>query len=186
MAEGRFPFYGEADFDLEAENINVERIASILQTQDRLEGIVDLDFDITGIHTDPVMSGNISVQDVVFGNYDFERLMGSWEYDSQILMGELGFWKDSLQIMTINGDMPLDLSFQAIPDRIPNKQIDLVVSSKQLPLSMIMAPFESYQEVKGVVSGSVELGGTLENMAPEGQLVISEGEALIGLSLIHI
>ena len=180
MAEGRFPFYGEADFDLEAENINVERIASILQTQDRLEGIVDLDFDITGIHTDPVMSGKISVQDVVFGNYDFERLMGSWKYDSQILMGELGFWKDSLQIMTINGDMPLDLSFQAIPNRIPNKQIDLVVSSKQLPLSMIMAPFESYQEVKGVVSGSVELGGTLENMAPEGQLVISEGEALIG------
>ncbi len=41
-------------------------------------------------------------------------------------------WTDSLRALTVAGELPLDLSFNAIEERIPEEVIDLVVISDRL------------------------------------------------------
>ncbi len=185
-ARGRLPFEGDADFDLSVQGLDVSRIARVLQLSERLEGVVDLELEVTGSDTEPIMSGTLSTADFRFRAYDFERLVGAWDYQDRIATGELELWRDTVQVLTVTGELPLDLAFHTVPDRIPDEPIDLVVVSRQLPLSLLMAPFESYQEVTGALSGRVELGGTTESLAPSGQLTVSEGGVFLrGLGVRH-
>ncbi len=186
QARGRLPFKGEADFDLSVQGLDVSRIAHVLQMEERLEGVVDVELEVTGSDSQPVMSGTLSTADFRFRDYDFERLVGAWDYENRSALGGIELWKDSVQVLTVSGQLPLDLAFHPVPDRIPDEPIDLVVASEQLPLSLLMAPFDSYQEVEGTLTGRVELGGTTESLAPSGQLTISEGGAFLrGLGVRH-
>ena len=71
------------------------------------------------------------------------------DYADRRAAGEVALWSDSLQILTFDGELPLDLSFNAVEDRFPQEVMDLVVVSDRLPLSLLMAPFPGYEEVKG-------------------------------------
>ena len=185
-ANGRLPFQGEADFDLSVQGLDVSRIAHVLQMSERLEGVVDVELEVTGSDSEPIMSVTLSTADFRFREYEFDRLVGAWDYKNRTAIGGIEVWKDSVQVLTVSGELPLDLAFHAVPDRIPDEPIDLVVVSRQLPLSLLMAPFESYQEVTGTLSGRVELGGTTESLAPSGKLTVSEGGAFLrGLGVRH-
>ncbi len=185
-AQGRLPFRGEADFDLSVQGLDVGRIAHVLQMNERLEGMVNVELEVAGSDQEPIMAGTLSAADFRFRDYDFERLVGAWDYEDRAAVGGIELWKDSIQVLTVSGELPLDLAFHTVPDRIPDEPIDLVVGSQELPLSLLMAPFESYQEVEGTLSGRVELGGTTESLAPSGQLVISGGGAFLrGLGVRH-
>ncbi len=178
-AEGRLPFEGEADLDLSVQGLDVSRIAHVLQMSERLEGVVDVELEVTGRDVEPVMSGTLSAADFRFRDFEFDLLVGAWDYENRTATGGIELWKDTVQVLTVSGKLPLDLAFHAVPDRIPDEPIDLVVASRQLPLSLLMAPFESYQEVEGTLSGRVELGGTTESLAPSGQLTLSEAGAFL-------
>ncbi len=185
-AQGRLPFRGEADFDLIIGGLNVERIADVLQLSERLEGVVDVELEVTGSARNPVISGTLSAADFRFREYEFDRLVGAWDYENRAASGGIELWTDSVQVLTVSGELPLDLAFQEVADRVPDESINLVVVSQQLPLSLLMAPFESYQDVSGTLSGRVELGGTIESPTPSGQLTVSDGAAFLqGLGVRH-
>lgn len=179
QAQGRVPFRGEADFDLSVQGLDVSRVAHVLQLSERIEGVVDVELEVTGSDVEPVMSGTVSTTDFRFREYEFERLIAALDYQGRAATGGIELWKDSVQVLAVHGALPLDLAFHSVPDRIPDEAINLVVDAQELPLSLIMAPFESYQEVVGTLSGRVELGGTSESLAPSGQLVVSEGGAFL-------
>ena len=179
QAQGRVPFRGEADFDLSIQGLDVSRVAHVLQLSERIEGMVDVELEVTGDDVEPVMSGTVSATGFRFREYEFERLIAALDYQDRAATGGIELWKDSVQVLTVKGALPLDLAFHAVPDRVPDEAINLVVDAQALPLSLIMAPFESYQEVVGTLSGRVELGGTSESLAPSGQLTVSEGGAFL-------
>ena len=100
-------------------------------------------------------------------------------YADRRAVGDVEVWKDSLRVLTLDGEIPLDLSFNAVEERLPEEVIDLVVVLNQLPLSLLMAPFSSYEEVVGTMSGRVEVGGTSRSLAPRGQLTVDGGGAFL-------
>ena len=179
QARGRLPFQGAADFDLSVQGLDVSRVAHVLQMSERLEGVVDVELEVAGSDAEPVMSGTLSAADFRFREYEFERMIGAMDYHDRAVTGGIALWKDSVQVLTVSGKLPLDLAFHAVLDRIPDESINLAIAAQQLPLSLLLAPFESYQEVVGTLSGRVELGGTTESLAPSGQLTISEGGAFL-------
>ena len=86
----------------------------------------------------------------------------------------------------MDGELPLDLSFNAVEDRFPQEVIDLVVVSDRLPLSLLMAPFPGYEEVEGTISGRVDVGGSSRSLAPQGQITVDGGGAFMsGLGVRH-
>ena len=179
QARGRFPFDGEADFSLEAEALDIGRIAHALQLDEVLEGVVDLDLRVTGTDAEPVMDLTLSADRFRFGAFVLDRLEAEVAYADRRAVGDVEVWKDSLRVLTLDGEIPLDLSFNAVEERLPEEVIDLVVVLNQLPLSLLMAPFSSYEEVVGTMSGRVEVGGTSRSLAPRGQLTVDGGGAFL-------
>jgi autotransporter translocation and assembly factor TamB len=180
QAQGRIPFDGEADFGLEAEALDIRWIAHLLQLDDVLEGVVDLEFNVTGTDDEPVMDLAISTDGFRFRDYVLERVEADVEYAARRVTGDVALGNDSLQVLTLDGEIPLDLSFNAVEERFPEEVIDLVVVSDRLPLSLFMAPFPGYQEVVGTMSGCVEVGGTSRSLAPRGQIIVDGGGAFLG------
>ena len=178
-AQGRIPFDGEADFSLEAEALDIRWIANLLQLNEVLEGVVDLDLRVTGTDAEPVMVMALSTDGFRFRDYVLDRLEANLDYADRRAAGDVGLWSDSLQILTLNGELPLDLSFNAVEDRFPQEVIDLVIVADRLPLSLLMAPFPSFEQVDGTMSGSVEVGGTSRSLAPRGQITVNGGGAFL-------
>ncbi len=186
QAQGRLPFNGAADFRLDADALDVRRIAEALQLAEVLEGVVDMDLRVTGTDTEPVMALVVSTDGFRFREYLFDRFEADVAYADQRTAGNVELWSDSLQVLTVAGELPLNLSFNAVEERIPEEVIDLVVISDQLPLSLLIAPFPSFQDVVGTISGRVDVGGTSRSLAPQGQLTLDGGGAFFsGLGVRH-
>ena len=180
QAQGRIPFDREADFGLEAEALDIRWIAHALQLDEVLEGVVDLEFNVIGTDDDPVMDLAISTDGFRFRDYVFERLEADVEYAARRATGAVALWNDSLQVLRLDGEIPLDLSFNAVEERFPEELIDLVVVSDRFPLTLLMAPFPGYEQVEGTMSGRVEVGGTSRSLAPRGQIIVDGGGAFLG------
>ncbi len=186
QAQGRFPFNGEADFRLQAEALDVGWVAHALQLDDVLQGVVDLNLLVRGTDVEPVMALELSADRFRFREYEIDRLEADVDYAARRAVGSVGLWNDSQQVLTVAGELPLDLSFNLVEQRLPEESIDLVVVSDELPLSLAMAPFESFDQVTGTMSGSVDVGGTLRSLAPRGQLTVDAGGAFVtGLGVRH-
>jgi hypothetical protein len=108
-----------------------------------------------------------------------DRLEADVRYADRRAIGDVAVLSDSLQVLTLVGELPLNLSFNAVEERLPEEAIDLVVVSDELPLSLLLAPFPGYQNVVGTMSGRVEVGGTSRSLAPRGQLTVDEGGAFL-------
>jgi hypothetical protein len=186
QAEGRLPFNGAADFRLEAEALDLGWIAHGLQLDEDLQGVVDLDFLVRGTDAEPVMALELSADRFSFREFDIDRLDVNVNYLARRAVGNVTLWNDSIQVFMVAGELPLNLSFNEVEQRLPDEAIDLVVVSDQLPLSLVMAPFESYEQVTGTMSGSVNVRGTPRSLAPRGQLTLERGGAfLTGLGVRH-
>ena len=185
-AEGYLPFQGEADFTLNVQGLDLSRIAHVLQVDERHEGVVDLNLQVTGEDSDPLMAATVAVTDFRYEDYALDRFSGTVEYADRRATGDMEAWKDSLRVLTVSGGFPLDLTFGRIDNRFPDEAIDLEVVSELLPLSLLLAPFDTYQEVEGTLSGQVVLGGTPERPAPTGRLTLDEvGGLLNGIGVRH-
>ena len=179
-AQGRLPFDGEADFELQAEALDIRWIAHLLQLDEALEGVVDLEFSVVGTDAEPVMDLALSADGFRFRDYVMERLGANVAYAARRATGDVVLWNDSLQVLSLDGELPLDLSFNAVEDRFPEEVIDLVVVSDRFPLSLLMAPFPDYEDVVGTISGRVDMGGTSRILAPQGQMSVEGGGVFLG------
>ena len=151
-----------------------------------LEGVVDLAFNVMGTDDEPVMDLALSSDGFRFRDYVLERLEADVAYTARRAAGDLVLWNDSIQVLSLDGEIPLDLSFNPVEDRFPEEVIDLVVVSDRLPLSLLMAPLPGYEEVKGTMSGRVEVGGTSRSLAPRGQITVDGGGAFLsGLGVLY-
>ena len=180
QAQGRIPFDGEADFRLEAEALDISWIAHLLQLDEVLEGVVDLELDVVGTDDEPVMHLALSTDGLRFRDYVVDQLEAEVVYIGRSAAGDIALWNDSIQVLTLVGELPLDLSFNPVEERFPEEVIDLVVVSDRLPLSLVMAPLPGYQEVEGTMSGRVEVGGTSRSLALRGQIIVDGGGAFLG------
>ncbi len=186
QAQGRFPFDGEADFVLETEALDVRRIAQVLQLDEVLEGVVDLDLRLTGTDEEPVIGLALLADGFRFRAYVLDRLEAELNYADRRAAGDVALTSDSRRVLTLAGELPLNLSFNAVEERLPEEVIDLAVVADVLPLSLVMAPFPGFQEVGGTMSGRVDIGGTSRSLAPQGRLTLSGGSAFLsGLGVRH-
>lgn len=185
-ADGRLPFQGEADFALDVQGLDMSRVAHVLQLNERLEGVVNLNLRVTGDDAEPVMAATLAMTDFRYRDYVFDQFDGVVDYSERRATGDVELWKDSVRVLTLSGELPLDLTFHRVDERLPDETIDLQVIAEFLPLSLLMVPFDAYQDVEGTISGRVTLGGTTENLAPTGSLTVDEAGALLrGLGVRH-
>ena len=186
QTEGRFPFEGQGDLEVLIENLDVSRVSHLFRWDESLSGVIDLAFNLTGDDSNPQMRGDISVSDFQYRDYFFQELDIDAKYSDKELRGDITFGDGSSEFLSIEGMIPADLSIDPVQDRFLNEDIEVFVTAISAPFSLLMAPFDSYQEVEGTISGQVRFGGTLDKLSPNGGMTLIDGGAFApGLGVRH-
>ena len=185
-AEGRFPFEGPADLEVNIENLDFSKVSHLFRWDESLEGVIDLALNLAGDDSDLQMMGDARVNGFQYQDYFFEELQIDGRYSGKELSGDVAFSDGTEEYLSVVGMIPIDLSIDRISERLLDEQIEISVTAASAPLSLLMAPFDSYQEVKGEISGQVRFGGTLAKISPDGEMVLIDGGAFApGLGVRH-
>ena len=186
QTEGRFPFEGEADLEVLIENLDVSRVSHLFRWDESLAGVVDLTFNLAGDDSDPQMRGDVAVSGFQYKDYFFQELEIDGRYSGEKLSGDIAFGDGTSEFLSVVGMIPVDLSIDPIPERFLAEEIEVFVTAASAPFSLLMAPFDSYQEVEGAISGQIRFGGTLDRLSPSGEMTLIDGAAFSpGLGVRH-
>jgi autotransporter translocation and assembly factor TamB len=177
QAAGRLDTEGASDIRFEVSGLDLAEIGRILQLDAPATGILDLELDVRGPPHSPEMDGHFVLTDVVTGEARLSRVEGVLDYRGLLATAEVQADLNGRRLLTASGRVPVDLSFQEVPDRFPDRTVELDVAVDSLPAAAVLALVPVLENVTGVIDGRVELRGTPRALQPAGELAIRGGGA---------
>jgi hypothetical protein len=166
---------GESRLRAEAEGVDLERLAGILQFDPAVAGTLDLELDLEGAAEAPVIEGRILIRDLAMDDLEVSRVEGTLEYRDRVARTQLGVEQDGRRLLRLAGSYPVDLAFTEVETRLSDQEVDLVLSVDSLPAATLLAMLDVLEEVEGVLNGEMELRGPPGNLRPSGSLRLSGG-----------
>jgi len=167
----------EGDLQLEGESLNLARLATVLQMETPLRGFVDVRGRMTGTTDAPTVSGVASGRDLRYGDFSLGSMDGDFDYADQRFRIELRAGEGGRQVLSASGSFPADLRVHADSARIPDGPVDLHVVVDSLPAAVALAFLDTFEDVEGAFTGTLDLGGSTSDLAPSGDLVLTGGAA---------
>lgn len=179
QAHGFLPFRGEGDFELDIEGFHLDRVARIAQLPTPLEGTLSLRLLVQGSAEDPRMEGSLSSTGLRYGELSLAGLESEFSYEARTLQGEATASEGERVVMRVGGSFPMDLRLRRDGPFIPERPVDLSITLDSFPAALALSVVETMEEVQGVLSGAVALGGTPAALEPSGSVELRGGAVLI-------
>jgi hypothetical protein len=178
----RLALRGEADLDgrldlvLEAERVDLLRIARLAQFGMAPSGLMDLALTVRGDAGNPQVDGTLTLSDLILGSTEISRVeavLGARDRRADV---RLGLTLDGVERATLSAAYPLDLALEPAGPRVPEDEpVSLRLDVFRLPAASLLSPLEILEDVTGWVDGEVVVEGTPADLRPSGVLRISEG-----------
>ena len=166
---------GDSRFRVDAEGVDLERLAGILQFDPTIAGTLDLELELEGAAEAPVIDGRILIRDLAMDDLEVSQVEGTLEYRDRVARTQLGVEQDGRRLLRLAGSYPVDLAFTEVETRLSDQEVDLVLSVDSLPAATLLAMLDVLEEVEGVLNGEMELRGPPRNLRPSGSLRLSGG-----------
>jgi autotransporter translocation and assembly factor TamB len=179
QADGFLPFRGEADFQLEIQELPLRRVARITQMDDVLEGLLDFRVRITGTAESPSLEGSLSGDSLRYGQLTLSGLDSEFSYQAGRLQGEAWASEGGRQVLAIEGALPADFRLNPEGSRLPEGPVDVAMAVDSFPVALALVVLEGLEEVEGRLSGQVTIGGTPRELAPRGTARLADGSVFI-------
>src|SRR5690606_30889374 len=107
--QGNISRKGKEDFSFEAGNLNIVKLAEMMDFEFDGSGLADISFNLSGTSDAPVLDGNFDIRDATVNNYKFTTLGGKMDYKNNFLnFNSLVVPQDSGRF-EIKAEMPLSL-----------------------------------------------------------------------------
>jgi len=179
-AHGAMGGSGENILRIEASQLELARIETILQREDIPEGVLDLVVDIGGQFESPTIAGTFIVRELEANEAGLTTLEGEVDYRDQRLNLRIEGEVDGDPLLSLVGYLPLDLAFRGVTgDRLLDREMDLTLSIRELPAAMVAVLVQGIEEVEGTLAGEVRFGGTPRDFRPNGQVALRDGSLLL-------
>ena len=168
---------GASDFRLAVDGLHVDRVFHVAQREDiEAGGHLDLDVAVAGPSESPRISGTFRIDGPTYGAMQLTRLDGALDYANRVVDFRLTGWDGLRDAIDANGTIPLDLSLAAVEDRVPDRPMDVQIAADSLDAAIALSYLTSLEQVVGIVTGDVHVGGTLDAPRPEGLVTLEGGE----------
>jgi translocation and assembly module TamB len=176
-ARGTLTRGGESDFRVTVRGLHVDRFVHVAQLSGvDVGGHVDLDLAVSGPAESPTIDGEFRVDGPRFRAMELTRIDGSLDYADQRAVFSLLGWDGGRDAIDASGEFPVDLSLAAVENRVLDRPMELRISADSLDAAIALSYLSDLQQVVGVVSGDVAIGGTPGAPAPEGSMRLSNAE----------
>ncbi len=175
-ASGLLASTGPSDFRLDGRGLPLDRLARFAQREDlEATGTVDLSLRVRGTASEPVMEGSLLARDVHARGYGVDVMEGDLGYVARRLTLDLRAMEDDRLVLAVTGSVPADLALKLdVEPSFPDDPLDLSVVADSIPASLFAGLIRDFSDVEGIVSGTFEVGGTLDSPAPRGSLVLTD------------
>jgi translocation and assembly module TamB len=186
---GFIPKEGSANLDLAVDNLNVGDVVALTQSDVNAKGLVSLNVHATGTLANPRFTGAFGATDLVYNGTAIAEVHGHAEYVDQTLTGRAEAMRAGQQpFLVAEGTVPINLALTGVTgSRFPaNRQVALNITADSLPLDLVPQFSDYVSNLKGRVSSSFKLGGSLNHPQLSGQFLMHEGQARVVLAGINL
>jgi len=174
-ARGLLDFKGDSDFQIELHAIELDLLSRIAQAEDAPSGTLDLQLDVRGPFDAPRMEGGLRIRDFSMNGTSLSVVEGTLEYAERRIRLDLMGERDGDVLLTLDGTIPIDLSFQEVENRLLDEPMDVTLALDSLPASTALAFLDVLEEVGGAFDGAIHLLGTTRDFQPRGEIQLRDG-----------
>ncbi len=152
-----------------------------LKAGNTLLGSINLNSDITGDFSNPVMNLKFDIDSTMFKGKNLGALIGNLNYKDKNLDVDLRF-VDSINNyknpeLLISGNIPVDLGLKGVTQRLPDNQpINLKLQADNFNLAAFDNIVPELRELKGYLDANLSLSGNFNNLEPNGTLTIKNAD----------
>jgi translocation and assembly module TamB len=158
------------------DGLHLEQVLHMTQLDDiSLGGHVELSLTVHGPAEDAEIIGEFLIDEPQYGAMELTRVEGRVDYANRRAAFEIDGWDGTRAALHAAGETPVDLGFVGVEDRIPDGPLDVTISADSLDAAIALSYVTTLEQVAGVVSGDVHIGGTTAEPEPDGALTLRDG-----------
>lgn len=180
VIEGALPSRGPVAARLALDRFPLTGVYALLQ-RDTLgvAGSVTATVAVSGTRANPSYSGTYAFSEAAFGSFRAPVMDGSIEYANRRLNGELHLWRTGQPILDVTAHLPLDLALVDVQRRQLPDTLSVQARADSVDLGVLAAVTSTVQQVEGVFTADLGIGGTWDAPRLRGALVIRDAGATI-------
>ena len=152
-----------------------------LMQQDTLgvSGAVTAAVAASGTRANPAYTGSFAFSNASFGSFRAPFMDGIIDYRGRRLNGEVHLWRSGQQILNVTAHLPLDLALVPVAQRQLPDTLSVQARADSVDLGVLAAVTTTVQQVEGVFTADLGIGGTWESPRLRGGLEIGNAAATI-------
>ncbi len=132
-----------------------------------------------GTRANPLYSGSFAFSNASFGSFRAPFMDGIIDYRNRRLNGEVHLWRSGQQVLNVTAHLPLDLALVPVAQRQLPDTLSVQARADSVDLGVLTAVTTTVQDVEGVFSADLGIGGTWEAPKLRGGLEIGHAAATI-------
>ena len=150
-----------------------------LKPENSIEASINIDSKISGSFFSPIISTDLLIDSISYGNKKFGVLESNLKYNNKNLHLNLVFLDSTLSkkdtALTLNGDVPIDLAFTGgEKDYMESKPMNLNLRSDGFNLGAFGDILPAVNKLRGEFSSNLKLSGTPSTLRATGNLKIKD------------
>jgi autotransporter translocation and assembly factor TamB len=180
-AEGVFGIDGQSDLEFAAENIQLKEVARLTgQPPGDWEGTANLTGTLRGTRLEPVIDARGEVSSGMLRGFRFHRISGELSYRDALADVDLTIATPTEEHrLVLTGTAPIDLTLASVPDRLPDRPVDLQIRGENTDLSILAAIIPGLTDLSGPVDIQVDITGTSESPRFAGAAMLRGGSLTV-------
>ena len=179
VADGLLPTKGEASLKFAIDNFAVENVASLLQSDLELHGLVSITGDVQGTLASPRFRVGLAVRNGSYRGAAVPDVHGRLQYaNGSVTTRMVATRGGGAPMAMLDGQIPINLAFSlpAGQQRITDGAINVDLVADSLPIDLVSRFTDAVTDVRGRAAGKIVVRGTLRSPKLAGALALDRGD----------
>ncbi|MCP4633169.1 MAG: hypothetical protein GY855_09615 [candidate division Zixibacteria bacterium] len=178
---GEVKLHGSIDYDdnmelsLKVNNSDILPYASLIDLQNRWDGLLSCDLIIRGNFDLPYIGGQVKIDKLGYNFYNLGNVVTDFEYSENTLNISSFDLSDSLDNFWASGFIPINLSFAEVENRIPDSSFYVDINATGQQLNIITAFIPQVEYLYGDFNARLLINNTIHYPTFSGELKLSDG-----------
>jgi hypothetical protein len=164
-----------SDFRLSFEGVPFSEFALVSGGPRDVKGSLEGHVRVTGSALEPVMDGEVAVNEFAVVGASLDRLGGSFTYAGKRINARIDGDKDGRRVFFADGRIPIDLAFAPVAERRLAEPLQFSMRADSMPLSFLTAMVDGFDDVRGKLDGTLLATGTTLHPLLGGSFTLTGG-----------
>jgi translocation and assembly module TamB len=176
LVNGEVPDRAPGRLEIRIDSLRVAPWVTLLQSNLPVDGVATLHANIEGTRAIPRIRGTVAIAQLFYKKVSFPQIQSEFAYADRRLRfdGDLRRVAGSVQMATVKGDVPIDLSFgDSVITRILDGPITIDLEGDSIPLGPLAELVDEFSVVTGEARGRIGMRGSWEKLRFEGAMAVN-------------